>query len=161
MLDYRAIANFLRRIRSPAEPPIYRVVRPFQRFVAQQTSGGIVLLACTLAALVWANSAWSDSYAEFWDWHLRIGGGDYTLDKTLHFWINDALMAVFFLVVGLEIKRAILVGELSSPRRAALPIFAALGGMVVPAALYLALNAGTDGANGWGIPMATDIALNP
>ena len=100
MLTYRGIASFIRQLISPAEPPLYRVVRPFQRFVAREASGGIVLLLCAVTALVWANSAWSETYAEFWDWRLRIGGGDYSLDMPLRFWINDALMAVFFLVMS-------------------------------------------------------------
>ncbi|PKB63206.1 MAG: Na+/H+ antiporter NhaA [SAR202 cluster bacterium Io17-Chloro-G1] len=142
------------------EPRIDHVVRPFQRFTAQEASAGIVLLACAIAALIWANSPWSHSYEELWETHLKIGFGDYTLDETLHFWINDALMAVFFFVVGLEIKREVLVGELANLRQAALPIMAAVGGMAIPAALYMALNAGGPGSTGWGIPMATDIAFS-
>ncbi len=120
--------------------------------------GGILLLLCTVVALVWANSPWREAYEHLL--HARIGLSidKFILDKPLEFWINDALMTVFFFVVGLEIKRELLVGELRSPRRALLPIMAALGGMVVPALLYLQFNP-TAGHAGWGIPMATDIAF--
>ncbi len=153
--------QFIRSIGSPStQPRIDPMVRPFQRFTAQEASAGIVLLTCTIVALAWANSPWSHSYHELWDTHLKVGVADYVLDRTLHFWINDALMAVFFFVVGLEIKRAVLVGELASPKRAALPVVAAVGGMAIPAALYTLLNAGQEGAQGWGIPMATDIGFS-
>ncbi len=140
-------------------PPVERIVRPFQDFAHKQSSSGIILVFVTVVALVWANSPWSDSYAALWDSRLTVGVGDFTLSKDLTHWINDGLMAVFFLVVGLEIKREVLVGELSSIRSAALPVAAALGGAVVPALIYIAINAGTEGAAGWGIPMATDIAF--
>ncbi len=142
------------------DPPIGRFIRPFQKFAREQVSGGIILLASALVALIWANSPWSDSYHELWETHLRIGFSSWALDEPLEFWINDALMAVFFFVVGLEIKRAVVAGELASPRRAALPVFAALGGMIVPALLYTAINAGGEGSPGWGIPVATDIAFS-
>lgn len=135
------------------------LVRPFQEFAARETSGGILLLACTVTALVWANSPWAHHYTALWHTPFTVGLGNLNLSKELHFWVNDALMAVFFFVVGLEIKRELLAGELASPRQAALPILAALGGVVVPALLYTALNAGGPGARGWGIPMATDIAF--
>ena len=139
--------------------PVERIVRPFQDFARKQSSGGILLIAATLVALVWANSPWGDSYAALWHTKLTFGLGEYSLSKDLTHWINDGLMAVFFLVVGLEIKREIMVGELSSVRGAALPVAAALGGAMVPALIYIALNAGTEGEPGWGIPMATDIAF--
>ncbi|HYZ04596.1 MAG TPA: Na+/H+ antiporter NhaA, partial [Rubrobacter sp.] len=107
----------------------------------------------------WANSPWGESYAALWHTKLTVGVGDASISKDLTHWINDGLMAVYFLVVGLEIKREVLVGELSSVQGAALPIAAAVGGAVVPAAIYLAINAGTEGSAGWGIPMATDIAF--
>lgn len=135
------------------------LVRPFQEFAARETSGGILLLAGTVAALVWANSPWAHHYTALWHTPLTVGLGSFNLSKELHFWVNDALMAVFFFVVGLEIKRQLLAGELASPRQAALPIVAALGGVVVPAILYTTLNASGPGARGWGIPMATDIAF--
>jgi NhaA family Na+:H+ antiporter len=139
--------------------PVERIVRPFQDFTHKQSSGGILLVAATLVALAWANSPWGESYAGLWQTKLTVGLGDFSLTKDLRHWINDGLMAVFFLVVGLEIKREVLVGELSSVRGATLPVAAALGGAVLPALIYVAINAGTEGAAGWGIPMATDIAF--
>jgi Na+:H+ antiporter, NhaA family len=141
------------------QPPVERIVRPFQDFAHKQSSGGILLIAATVVALLWANSPWGESYAALWQTKLTVGLGEFSLSKDLTHWINDALMAVFFLVVGLEIKRELLVGELSSVRSAALPIAAAVGGAVVPALIYIAINTGTEGAAGWGIPMATDIAF--
>ncbi len=143
----------------PDLQPIERVLIPFQRFLHAQASGGLLLLATTLIALLWANSPWSDSYAHLWHTKLSIGFGASSLSKDLHWWINDALMAAFFFLVGLEIKRELIVGELSSPRKAALPIAGAIGGMVVPALVYAAFNFQGEGARGWGIPMATDIAF--
>jgi NhaA family Na+:H+ antiporter len=140
-------------------PPVERIVRPFQDFAHKQSSGGIVLIAATVVALVWANSPWAESYAALWHTKLTVGIGEFSISKDFTHWINEGLMAAFFLVVGLEIKREIFVGELSSTRGAALPVAAALGGAVVPAAIYVAINAGTEGAEGWRIPMATDIAF--
>ena len=142
-----------------AVTPMERLVRPFQEFANLEASGGILLIGCTVAALIWANSPWAGSYFHLWHTNLtfdRIGG---LLAKPLHFWINDGLMALFFLLIGLEIKRETLVGELASFRKAALPIAAAFGGMIVPAGLYLVFNHGGPGASGWGIPTATDIAF--
>lgn len=124
-----------------------------------EASGGVVLLVCAVVALAWANSPLADAYASLWQTRMSIRLGGLQLAKPLHLWINDGLMAVFFLLIGLEIKREFLVGELSSSRQAALPIVAAFGGMVVPASLYASFNAGKPGAPGWGIPMATDIAF--
>lgn len=135
------------------------VIRPFQEFSRIEASGGILLLVCTAIALLWANSPWAQSYFDLWHTQITLAVQNYSLAHDLHFWINDGLMAIFFLVVGLEIKREVLVGELSSIRRAALPIAAAVGGMIVPAAIFLAFNAGTASTVGWGIPMATDIAF--
>lgn len=132
---------------------------PFAEFARTGALGGIALMATTIVALVWANSPWAVSYHQLWEVQLAIGPADSPMRMSLHHWINDGLMAVFFLVVGLEIKRELLVGELASPRQAALPIAGALGGMIVPALLYTALNAGGPGAHGWGVPMATDIAF--
>jgi NhaA family Na+:H+ antiporter len=142
-----------------ATPIAVRVLRPFQRFAHTESAGGIVLLVCAAIALLWANSPWGDSYFHLWETHIGIRVAGRTLDMSLHHWINDGLMVVFFFVVGLEIKREMLVGELSSPRQAALPLAGALGGMLVPALAYAALNAGGPGSAGWGIPMATDIAF--
>jgi NhaA family Na+:H+ antiporter len=128
-------------------------------FVSVEALSGLVLLAAALCALVWANIDPS-SYAEVWGHELTIGIGDASITLTLSHWINDALMTLFFFVVGLEIKREIVEGELSDRRGATLPVLAALGGMVLPAVLYLAINAGGVGADGWGIPMATDIAFS-
>ncbi len=131
----------------------------FDRFFHSEVSGSFVLMACTIVALVWANSPWSQSYADFT--HVKVGfsWGGASLYMSLQHWINDALMAIFFFVVGLEVKREILVGQLSSLKKAALPVSAAIGGMLVPAAFYFAMNAGGPAAQGWGIPMATDIAF--
>ena len=136
-----------------------RLVRPFQEFAKLEASGGILLIGCTVAALVWVNSLWAGSYFHFWHMDLTFGRIGGLLAKPLHFWINDGLMALFFLLVGLEIKRETLVGELASLRKAALPIAAAFGGMIVPAGLYVVFNHGGPGASGWGMPMATDIAF--
>ena len=131
----------------------------FDQFIELEAASGILLLICTLIALVWANSAWKESYTELLNTEVSIGFGHFVFATSLLHWINDGLMAVFFFVVGLEIKRELLVGELAMPRQAMLPIVGALGGMVVPAVLYATLNAGTEAARGWGIPMATDIAF--
>ncbi len=145
--------------RSSRSRIVARVLRPFQEFARIGSLGGVVLLITTAIALAWSNSPWGDSYFHLWETPIAVGGASAPLTMSLHAWINDALMVVFFLLVGLEIKREILVGELSSPRQAALPIIAALGGMVVPALLYALVNRGGDGMAGWGIPMATDIAF--
>jgi len=140
------------------KPPIRRVLRPIQQFIQTESSSGLVLLASTAIALVWANMA-PTTYDATWETHASLRVGANALDMSLRHWINDGLMALFFLLVGLEIKRELLVGELSSPRKALLPVMAALGGMVAPALCYLALAGGTDAARGWGVPMATDIAF--
>jgi Na+:H+ antiporter, NhaA family len=128
------------------------------RFVQSETSGSVLLFGATVVALVWANSPWSASYFALWKLPLQIGRRP-LLSMDLHHWIDDGLMVLFFLVVGLEIKREIVKGELSSFRQAALPIMAALGGMIIPAILYFTLNRSGPGARGWGIPMATDIGF--
>jgi NhaA family Na+:H+ antiporter len=131
----------------------------FEWFVHSEVTGSILLLACTLIALVWANSPWTDSYVELLHTYVGVSWGEASFKLSLHHWINDGLMVVFFFVVGLEIKRELVVGELSSFNKAALPVAAAVGGMVLPAALFFVMNSGGDGARGWGIPMATDIAF--
>jgi len=146
--------------RTKARLPIERILRPFQEFARLEASGGIVLLLCTLIALAWANSPWAESYWHLWETEITIHVGRFEFSRPLHFWINDGLMVIFFLLVGLEIKREFLVGELSSSRKAALPVFAALGGMVAPALIYAAFNRGQATIRGWGIPMATDIAFS-
>jgi NhaA family Na+:H+ antiporter len=136
-----------------------RLLAPFQRFADSEAAGGIVLLVCTAIALAWANSPWRDGYDSLLRHALPVGGSHVMLELSVHEWINDGLMAFFFFLVGLEIKREMLIGELASVRRAALPIAGAIGGMVVPAVLYVLLNGAGSGARGWGIPMATDIAF--
>ena len=131
----------------------------FQRFFRIETFGGSILLLFAIAALVLANSPLAKTYEELWQIPLTIRIVDHSFSLTLHQWINDALMAVFFLLVGLEIKRELLVGELASAKKAALPIACAIGGMIVPAAIYWIFNRTGFGARGWGIPMATDIAF--
>jgi NhaA family Na+:H+ antiporter len=141
------------------ETPLERLAKPFQEFAKLEASGGILLIACTVAALIWANSPWAASYFSLWHTKLTFGFAGQQLSEELHFWINDGLMAIFFLLVGLEIKREALVGELASLQKAALPIVAALGGMLVPATFYFLFNRVGPGAAGWGVPMATDIAF--
>lgn len=138
---------------------VRRLMTPFQEFFRAESASGVVLLACAAIALIWANSPLAESYFALWETHVIVGGGPIELDYSIHHWINDGLMAVFFFMVGLEIKREIIVGELASPKQAALPIAAAVGGMVVPALVFVAFNAGTPELRGWGIPMATDIAF--
>ena len=139
--------------------PMDRLIRPFQRFASREASGGILLLICTLIALIWSNIN-LHSYEKIWDTHLIVGVQGFMLDKSLHFWVNDALMAIFFFVVGLEIKHSFIAGELASIKQASLPVMAAIGGMLVPAGIYIAMNFGTEGVRGWGIPIATDIAFS-
>ena len=156
----RASGSRKTSLTKPSGPtPIERVAKPFQEFSESEAAGGVLLLAATALALVWANSPWARSYFTFWEHKFTIGFEGFALSKSILQWINDGLMAIFFFVVGLEIKRELLVGELASPRQAALPIAGALGGVLVPALLYFLLNAGGPGASGWGIPIATDIAF--
>jgi Na+:H+ antiporter, NhaA family len=139
--------------------PLPMLVRPLQEFLRTETAGGALLLAATAAALLWANAPFGGTYIDFWGAHITVGLRSAALDLPLVSWVNDGLMAIFFFVVGLEIKRELLRGELASRRKAALPAFAALGGMAVPALIFVAFNLGRDGQRGWGIPMATDIAF--
>lgn len=139
--------------------PVQRLLRPFKRFIEAEATSGVLLISCAALALWMANSPWAAAYDAFWHTKLSVEIGPYKLANTLAHWINDGLMAVFFLLVGLEIKREMLSGELASPRRAALPIAAALGGMLVPALIYTMLNREGVASRGWGIPMATDIAF--
>jgi len=137
------------------------MVRPLQRVLGHEASGGIVMLVAAVVAIAWANSPWSQTYVDLWATSLRVELGDVIhLDHlSLQAWVNDALMTVFFLLVGLEIKREAVHGQLQDLRSVALPVIAALGGMVVPASIFWAFNAGGPGSDGWGIPMATDIAF--
>ncbi len=149
---------------SPRPGPRSRLPRPtftlaLRRFLATEVGSGLLLLATTVLALVWANSPWADSYERLWatEVGLRFGSAELTMD--LRHWVDDGLMALFFLVVGLEVTREITIGELRDPRAVRVPVLAALGGMVLPALIFVAFNAGGPGARGWGIAMATDIAF--
>lgn len=135
------------------------LIRPINKFIRNESSAGIILFVSALIAMIWANSAWKESYHHFWEIPLGISLGSFEVNKTLHHWINDGLMAVFFFVIGLELKREIVGGELSNPKNAVLPIVAGLGGMIVPALIFVTLNKDQAAAAGWGIPMATDIAF--
>lgn len=136
------------------------VIAAIQAFLSLEAAGGILLVVAAGLAMVIANSPLADAYSSFLHLHLSISVGDHAIDKTIHHWINDGLMAIFFFVVGLEIKREVLDGELSDPRQVVLPMAAAIGGMAVPALVYWAINAGDAvGMRGWAVPMATDIAF--
>lgn len=139
--------------------PLLKLLYPFQRFFQIQAASGLILLACTVIALVWANSPFGDVYRALLNTELTVQLGSQGLTKPVLIWINDGLMAVFFFVVGLEIKREIIGGELADRRRRNLPIAGALGGMVVPALIYVLFNYRTPDIHGWGVPMATDIAF--
>lgn len=136
-----------------------RIVRPAQEFLQESTASGVLLLIAAIAALVWVNSPVGDSYERLWRSTLSVGPDGWGISEDLRHWVNEGLMALFFLVVGLEIKREFLTGELRDRRAATLPVIAAVGGMVAPALIFLAINAGGDGARGWGIAMPTDIAF--
>jgi NhaA family Na+:H+ antiporter len=138
---------------------VRRVLDPVERFLAIEASSGIVLLLAAGVALIWANTRWAPLYRSLWHIPLGVDLGRLSFRRDLHFWINDGLMAVFFFVVGLEIRREVQTGELSDRRRAALPAVAALGGMLAPALIFVVLNVGGPAARGWGVPMATDIAF--
>lgn len=150
----------VRAARTWRDTPIAGVIRPIEAFVHQSTSGGIILLIATIIALLLANlPATAPLYFGVLDSHISISAGAFHIDESVLHWINDGLMAIFFLLVGLEIKREVAAGELSNPRAALLPIAAAIGGVVVPALIYTAFNWNSGGLRGWGIPMATDIAF--
>lgn len=147
-------------ILAPWERAFEKIRTPFEEFLHRQTTGGLVLLGSAILALVFANSSLAPAYQHLVHLPAGIGIGDWGIEMTLHHWVNDGLMALFFFVVGLELKREMLVGELANPRHAILPILAAVGGMLVPALIYAEFNAGSAAAHGWGIPMATDIAFS-
>lgn len=133
--------------------------RPFQEFFSKEARSGTLLILITVVALIWANSALASYYSSLWASYLIVGVGEWTINKPVILWVNDGLMAIFFFVVGLEIKRELLTGELSSPKKAAFPLIAAIGGAVIPALIYVFLNLNTPEVSGWGVPMATDIAF--
>ncbi len=139
--------------------PIDRLLAPFHQFARIEAAGGILLLLCAAIALIWANSRWGQSYHDLWHYPIAITIGSYQISESLAHWVNDGLMAIFFFVVGLEIKRELLVGELATVRKAAIPIAAAIGGMVAPALVFVAFNLGEETLRGWAVPMATDIAF--
>jgi NhaA family Na+:H+ antiporter len=141
------------------ERPIDRVLQPFTYWAGHQLAGSVLLMGAAVVGVAWAGSPWGDVYHHWLETPLRLAFGPFELEKTLHHWVNDGIMTLFFFLVGLEIKREVLSGELSTMRKAALPAIAALGGMVVPAALYVAFNPEGPARAGWGIPMATDIAF--
>lgn len=135
------------------------ITTPFQKFLKIQSLSGILLFSATLIALIWANSPLSDIYDSLWSYKIGITSPDFVLVKPLILWVNDGLMAIFFFLIGLELKRELLIGELDSVKKAAFPFFAAIGGMLVPVALFLILNKNPETSHGWGIPMAADIAF--
>lgn len=135
------------------------IVNPFQKHMSKRTTSGIVLFSSAFIALIISNSPWSTQFHHLWEMEFSIGFDGYAITKSLHHWINDGLMAVFFFVIGLELKREIIGGELKTPKNALLPITAAIGGMIFPAIIYLVFNIKGTTSDGWGIPMATDIAF--
>ena len=143
----------------PWEKAFDRIVTPFEEFIHEETASGLILMVCTVVALFLANSFLAEHYAHLLHTEIAISLGSWELRHTIHHWINDGLMALFFMVVGLEIKREVIVGELSDFKAALMPIIAAIGGMVFPAIFFYLINADGSGAGGWGIPMATDIAF--
>lgn len=147
------------KIYAPWEKTFNKLATPFEHFIHAQTTTGIILMSMTVVALFLANSPLGDVYVHFFHTYINIEVGTFKLSHSIHHWINDGLMAIFFFIIGLEIKRNVTVGELSNIKVAILPILAAIGGMIFPALIYSAINFGSESANGWGIPMATDIAF--
>lgn len=135
------------------------LITPFQKFVKIESFSGILLFSATIIALIWANSPYSQMYESLWQYEIGIVTQSFELTKPLILWINDGLMAIFFFLIGLELKRELLIGELDSPQKAAFPFFAAIGGMLIPAILFLIFNKNPETINGWGIPIAADIAF--
>jgi Na+:H+ antiporter, NhaA family len=145
--------------RGPLVPPPLRLPTPLREYLRNEAAGGVVLMVAAAVALGWANSPWRAAYAALWETQAAVRVGRFGIEADLGHWVNDGLMTLFFLVVGLEIKRELVAGELRTWRRAALPVVAAAGGMAVPAVIFATANAGRPGAPGWGVPMATDIAF--
>jgi len=146
-------------LNTPFERFFQYALTPFEEFIRDESAGGILLMLCTMAALIIANTSLFEAYDNILHIEISIGFGGYAITESVHHWINDGLMALFFLIIGLEIKREILVGELADLRQAVFPIAAAIGGMLIPAIIYLFINYGGDAERGWAIPMATDIAF--
>ena len=136
-----------------------KILRPIEYYLHHQSTAGILLLFSAFAAIVWANSPWGAVYTHLWEYEISVRVGTYEITNTVHHWINDGLMAMFFFVIGLELKREIMAGELSDIRKAMLPLVAAAGGMILPAVIFILFNPTGEANNGWGIPMATDIAF--
>ena len=147
------------KLYAPWERAFNKIATPFEHFIHAQTTTGMILMFMTVLALILANTPLTEAYAHFFHTKVDLNVGSWQFSHTIHHWINDGLMAIFFFIIGLEIKREILAGELSNIKVAILPILAAVGGMVFPALIYSSINAGEAGASGWGIPMATDIAF--
>jgi NhaA family Na+:H+ antiporter len=147
-------------IREQTKELAKKVLSPFERFLRRQSSSGILLLIATIIAMVWSNSSYADMYFDIWDTELTLGHGAFQVSEPLILWINDGLMALFFFVVGLEIKREVMAGELSTIKDLVMPLSAAIGGMVVPAIIFVLVEGNTEMGKGWGIPMATDIAFS-
>lgn len=141
------------------EALIEKLILPVERLIRNQPISGILLFCAVVLALIWANSDLKESYYHLWETPMSISIGNYTLERSIHHWVNDGLMAIFFFVIGLEIKRELLLGELSTWRKASLPVVAAIGGMLFPALIYYLFNTEGEGVSGWGVPMATDIAF--
>ncbi len=137
-----------------------RFLTPFQKFVKIESFSGILLMLATLLALVWANSPFASSYSDLWQYEIGFSSESFSLNKPLILWINDGLMAIFFFLIGLEIKRELLIGELNSIKKAAFPLFAAIGGLGIPVLVFFIFNSNPEASNGWAIPMATDIAFS-
>ena len=147
------------KLYAPWERAFNKIATPFENFIHAQTTTGLILMLMTIVALILANSPISDTYLHLFHTDIKLEVSTWVLSHSIHHWINDGLMAIFFFLIGLEIKRELSVGELSNIKVAILPIVAAIGGMIMPALIYLIFNSGGSGANGWGIPMATDIAF--
>lgn len=152
--------NYVNFLRPNRKTPIDILLKPVDNLLKNKASSGILLFVAVIAALIWVNLIDAESYHHLWENVIGFSVGSFSIEKSLHYWINDGLMTIFFFTVGLEIKREIMAGDLSSPKKASLPIAAAIGGMVFPAIIYLAFNNGTTSESGWGIPMATDIAFS-
>ncbi len=149
----------MEKITNPHSRPIVKLTRPFRKFIHIESSGGIVLAICTVFALVIANIGYIDPYNKFWNYTFSISIGSFSLSYPLWYWVNDGLMTIFFFVIGLEIKRELVIGELREPRKVILPVIAAFAGAIVPALIFFMIQSGKPGDTGWGIPMATDIAF--